>query len=696
MQYSTIIDDSSGKCSDHSKIRGVDWLPMPVLTGTNLMLSFGDVEILKGVSITVEPNEKIGVVGRNGSGKSTMLKVLSGMLKQETGTVSVQQGTRVGYLHQNHNLEQDDTLREAAARAFALVDELHHKLDDLFHRMADKEGDELNKLLNEQVRLERAIEAAGGYSNDHKVDQVLHGLGFVDSQFDIKVRDLSGGQCARVALAKLLLESPTVLLLDEPTNHLDVTGREWLEAFLRDEYRGAVVLISHDRYLLDRVVSRIVEVEDGRLVEYPGNYAAFRKQRVERRKVMLRAFEKQQEQFKREESYIRQYKAGQRAKQAKGRESKLERAKLDALDRPVELDDMRLNLPKAERTGDIVIATREISKSYPADDGSTKVLFDELTFHIERGQRWGVIGPNGAGKSTLIRCLLKEQEIDSGTVKLGSKLAVGHFTQTHDDLDPEKTVYKHIQDTIRKETDERVMMSEQDARNLAGVFLFSGRDQEKPIGVMSGGEQARAVLAALLASAKNVLVLDEPTNHLDIQAAERLESAIARSHENPKTGEKVEGEYDGTIILISHDRALIDAVCDQLLVLDGHGGAEIFAGTYTEWKLSKQVERPVRSPRTESVIKNNPKPAAQAAANAPSSEVKKPALQTKSRFSWMSVDKIESRMSEVEIEIKRIDAELGDSDVWNDYERANGLTEKRDSLKAELEELEGEWLNKSG
>tara|TARA_R110002072_G_scaffold42064_21_gene118800 strand:+ start:52042 stop:54045 length:2004 start_codon:yes stop_codon:yes gene_type:complete len=667
---------------------------MPVLTGTNLTLSYGDVEILKGMSITVEPNEKIGLVGRNGSGKSTLLKVLMGMLKQDTGMVVVQQGSRVGYLHQNHALQPQDTLHQAAGRAFERVELLHQHLEAVYERMGDATGEKLDKLMKEQERLDKEIDSAGGYANDHKIDQVLHGLGFTDAQFGILVKDLSGGQCARVALAKLLLESPSVLLLDEPTNHLDVDGREWLEAFLRDEYRGAVVLISHDRYLLDRVVSRIVEVEDGRLVEYPGNYAAFRKQRVERRKVMLRAYEKQQIEFKKEEAYIRQFKAGQRAKQAKGRESRLDREKLDALERPVELDDMRLNLPKANRAGDIIVAARDIAKSYPNDDGSTKVLFNDLTFHIERGQRWGVIGPNGAGKSSLIRCLLQEQEIDHGSVKLGSQLAVGHFTQTHDDLDPEKTVYRHIQDTIKRETEERIMMSEQDARNLAGAFMFSGRDQEKPIGVMSGGEQARAVLAALLASAKNVLVLDEPTNHLDIQAAERLEAAIARTYENPKTGERTEGDYEGTIILISHDRALIDAVCDHMLVLDGHGGAEVFSGTYTEWKLSKEVvrEQPAKIAAKPTAPRQAPKPAPKPAASAPS----KFEQGSKNKFSWMPIGQIEERMGALEIEIKRIDAELGDADVWNDYERANGLTTKRDECKGELEELELEWLNKSG
>ncbi len=659
---------------------------MPVLTGTNLTLSFGEREILRSVSIGLEPGEKIGIVGRNGTGKSTLLKILAGLVKQDAGDVTTAQGVRVGYLQQNPTLEAGDTLKEAAGRAFEIVDQLQVELDEVFHAMGDAKGEQLEKLLRQQERIEKSIEAAGGYHNDHKVEQILHGLGFSDSQFNIKVRDLSGGQKSRVALGRLLLENPGVLLLDEPTNHLDVAGREWLEIFLSEEYPGAVILISHDRYLLDRVVSRIVEVEDGRLIDYPGNYAAFRKQRVERRITMLRAWEKQQTMFKREEAYIRQYKAGQRAKQAKGRESKLERAKEDALERPIELSDIKLNLPKAERTGDIVIAARDLSKQYENEKHERKVLFHDLSLHIERGQRWGIIGPNGAGKTTLVRCMLGEIGPDTGSIKLGAKLSVGYFSQDRSDLEPEKTVYRHIQDTVRKATDERVMMSEQDARNLAGAFLFSGREQEKPLGVMSGGEQARAVLAGLLASAKNVLVLDEPTNHLDIQACERLEDTLARTHENPMTGEKTSGDFDGTIILISHDRALIDAVCDNILVLDGFGGSEVFPGTYSEWKLTQQERAgPQAAESKPTALIEAPKPAA----------VKKMQDAPKSRFSWMPIDKIEQRMNDLGIEIRTLDAELGGSEVWNDYERANTLSEKRDTLQSELGELETEWLRKS-
>ncbi|MEO0483769.1 MAG: ABC-F family ATP-binding cassette domain-containing protein, partial [Planctomycetota bacterium] len=462
---------------------------MPLLSVTNLLHRYGDDIILDGVSLSVEDGERIGIVGRNGTGKSTLLRIVAGELKQDDGHVSLARGRRFGYLRQDPNFDESETLRSAAEAAFAELHRLHQELDDIFHKMGETEGDALEKLLREQERLERAIEAAGGYAVDHKIDEILHGLGFTDAQFSVPVTKLSGGQRARLALARLLLEEPDVILLDEPTNHLDLAGRLWLERFLRDEFRGAVVMISHDRYLLDAVVSRIIEVEHARLIEYPGNYAAFRRLRAERREAQHRMWEKQQTTFKREEAFIRKFKAGQRAKQARGRESRLERAKESALERPMELSELRLSLPKAERTGDIVASVRALTKVYPTDDGGEKVLFKDLDLAIGRGERWGVIGPNGAGKTTLVRCLLGEQQADSGKVSLGSNVAIGHFSQTDDWIDPDKNVYRFIQKTIKDETDGATELSEQESRTLAGAFLFSGEEQEKEMGVLSGGER---------------------------------------------------------------------------------------------------------------------------------------------------------------------------------------------------------------
>ncbi len=662
---------------------------MPILTATNINHSYGQIVILQGVSLTIEPTDRIGIVGRNGAGKTTLMKILTGELKPDQGNVTAQRGCRVGYLHQDHNRDPTETLREAAEGAFEQLHDLHRQINKLYEDMGTATGDELDKLLKKQVKLEEEIEAAGGYAIDHKIDQVLHGLGFTDAQFHIKVASLSGGQKGRLALARLLLESPDVMLLDEPTNHLDIDGRLWLEDFLSHEYKGAVVMVSHDRYLLDAVVTRIIETEQCRLIDYPGNYMAFRALRAERRMVMHRAYESQQSKIKKEEEYIRRFKAGQRARQAAGREKRLDREKRDnLLERPMELASLKFSLPKAERTGDIVSTSRGISKKYINQEGQEKVLFKDLDLSIGRGERWGIIGPNGAGKSTLVRCLLGETQVDSGIVKLGSNVKVGHYRQTHEHVPADVSVYRYLQDVILKEAPQAAM-SEQQARNLAGAFLFSGDEQEKELGSLSGGERSRAVIAGLLASAKNLLVLDEPTNHLDISSAERLEEALALDDEGDG--------YDGTLILISHDRALIDATCDHLLVLDGKGGAEIFMGGYTEWH-QKDVERRRRAERAVDDEKNKREAAERqkkAAADAKAKEKAKAPSQSSNGLGRLKTDQLEQRIEKIQSRIREIDLAMGDPDVWRNAQKANSLTGERKKIAEELEPLEFEWARRA-
>jgi ATP-binding cassette subfamily F protein 3 len=640
---------------------------MPVLAATNLCLAYADLIVLDGVSLSIAPGERVGVVGRNGTGKSTLIRILAGRLEPDRGQVATQRGCRIGYLSQTPDLDPNETLRGAVEAAFGALHELHRRLDALFHEMDGAEGDRLDLLLRRQESLDREIEAAGGFAIDHKIDAVLHGLGFEDAQFGIRVADLSGGQKARVALARLLLEEPDALLLDEPTNHLDLEGRLWLESFLANDYRGAIVMVAHDRYLLDAVVSRIVEVEDARLIDYPGNYQAFRRLRIDRRKTIQRAYEKQQTDFKRQEAFIRKYKAGQRAKQARGRESRLEREKTEqAIERPLELETFTFNLPKAPRPGDIVVNARGLTKRYE-NEGKPTVLFEDLDLRIERGERWAIIGPNGAGKTTLVRCLLGDLRPDTGSTRLGTNVQVGYYRQSHDHMNPEIPVYRYLQNQILKENPGRPL-SEQEARDLAGAFLFSGDDQSKAIGLLSGGERSRAALAALLASAKNLLVLDEPTNHLDIPSAERLEEALSDG-------------YDGTLILISHDRALIDATCDHLIILDGRGGVEIFHDTYSVWHERQVARSQERTAPVERPADDGPKA--------------KEAPKAKSKYSWMKLEQVEARIGELESEIHDLDAQLAEPDVWREADRAEALTTSRDELKAELAAMEAEWIRKA-
>jgi ATP-binding cassette subfamily F protein 3 len=674
---------------------------------------YGDTIILDGVSFSLEAGQRVGMVGRNGTGKSTLLKILAGLMPCERGgSVVLQRGCRAGYLHQDPNLDPQDTLHDAAERAFDHVHKLHEQMHELYDQMAVVQGDELDRVMKKHADLEAQLEAAGGYAVEHKIGEVLHGLGFVDSQFELKVHQLSGGQRGRLALGKLLLESPDVLLLDEPTNHLDIDGRLWLEHFLKDEFKGAVLMVSHDRYLLDNVVDRIVEVEGGRIIDYPGNYEKFRELRVERRTVMLRAYEAQQDKFRKEEAYIRRYKAGQRAKQARGRETRLEREKVSStLERPMEIDSFSIRLPKAPRSGDVVVALREANKQYKREDGTDKVLFYDLSLQIQRGERWGIIGPNGAGKSTLVRCMLGELPLDTGKVQLGSSLVTGYYKQTHEGLFLDQTVTRYLQGVILKEAPQQAM-SEQQARDLAGAFLFSGEDQEKLLMHMSGGERSRAVLAGLLASAKNCLVLDEPTNHLDIESAERLEDAMC-----------MEGGFEGTLILISHDRALIDATCDHLIVLDGEGNAEVFLGNYTEWH-DKKVAREKETARAEAEAKARRDD--QAKKQREAEERKKQdaakAQQTKSfnkgggsggggsggggsggggggpslsALERMSTDKLEQKIEQLETKLRQLDVELANPDTWRDHNKMTKLTDQRNAAAAELEPLEFEWSRRA-
>ncbi|MFK7959688.1 MAG: ribosomal protection-like ABC-F family protein [Phycisphaerales bacterium] len=653
---------------------------MPILTAANLRFRHGIRTILDGATLSVEPGEKIGLVGRNGSGKTTFMNLILGRMEPDEGSVQVQRGSRVGYLSQDPNFEPGQTLRESAASAFDELKALHRQMEELYEAMATADPAELERLMTAQAKIEGAIEAAGGYAVDHRIDAMLHGLGFSDEQFDLSVDKLSGGQKGRLGLARLLLEAPDLLLLDEPTNHLDIAGRQWLEEFLAEEYRGAVLVVSHDRWLLDRVVSRIVEVERGEIHEYPGNYAKYRELRLERQLNRSRVHEKQLDKIRAEEQYIRKYKAGQRAKQARGRESRLQRFKQNELvDRPIELSVMKLKLPPAPRSGDMVFAAEGIAKGY-----GDRTLFRELDFDMKRGERVGILGPNGTGKSTLIKCLLGELEPDAGKVRVGSRVSVGYYRQLHEHLDMSLMVWQYLQSVIVG-LDGQARASEQQARDLAGAFLFSGPEQDKVLGDLSGGERGRAVLAGLVAGAHNLLVLDEPTNHLDIPSAERLEESLDAS-----------GGFDGSLLLISHDRALIERTCDRLLVL----GEDLptprhFAGRYSEWLERQRRETaeaesaaapPADAPRKQ---KGKGKGKGGAKDGSKGGGGPKP-----SGLAQLSTEDLERRIEKAEARIRAIDAELSTPEVYESPEACQRLGEERGKLVLELEPLEFEWAGR--
>ncbi|MEM8737785.1 MAG: ABC-F family ATP-binding cassette domain-containing protein [Planctomycetota bacterium] len=670
---------------------------MALLSVANLVFSYGDRVVLDGVNLTVDAGLHVGLVGRNGCGKSTLLKMIAAQsgatglptgLKPESGQIQLARGAAAGYLHQDHDLNPQRTLREEAGHAFAELESLHRQLEDTAEAMGTAEGDTLDALLKKYELLEERMQASGGYAVDHKIDETLHGLGLTDAMFNIKCADLSGGQKGRLALAKLLLSEPDILLLDEPTNHLDIAGREWLEQFLAT-YSGAVVLISHDRWLLDRVVTKIYELEAGQMVEYPGNYAKFRELRALRIEDQRRAFEKQQTKIKSEQNFIDRYRAGQRSKQAQGREKRLERFKRDhLLEPPVELDVMKLNFSPKNRGNDVVAQAEGLSLTHD-NDGTPKQLFRDFTLSLKRGERLGIIGPNGAGKSTLVRCLLGEQQPTSGGGKIGSQIEVGYFTQTHEHLDLKKSIVEYLRAFTPNEL-------EQEARDLAGAFLFTGLEQDKPLSVLSGGERARAVLAGLVNGGHNLLVLDEPTNHLDIPSAERLEETL-RTYTTQQQAYSTAGNqsHAGTLILITHDRMLLDELVDQLLVFDGQGGVTHFLGTYSDWHDQQQSTPTASAPAPAAVAKTPDKPK-KTAAKPPSRKTKPSPKTAASGGNKMSQAKLESEIERLESRLQEIDFALMDPAVFADGEKVKALQTEREATQTQLKPLESEWARRAG
>jgi ATP-binding cassette subfamily F protein 3 len=553
---------------------------MSVLAAYKLSKSYSVQEVFRDVSLQLSAGDHVALVGPNGAGKTTLLKILAGLESPDAGSVAVARGRRVGYLPQEATLTSGLTLYAEALTAFAHLQDMQAELHRLEQAMAQAsqtgqdgdpaEGRNLADLLEQYATLSASFERAGGYTYESETARVLGGLGFAVADFATLVEHLSGGQKTRAALAKLLLAAPDVLLLDEPTNHLDLAATEWLEDYLV-HWKGSLVVVAHDRRLLDAVAGKVWELAFGRLEEYPGNYTTYTQLRAERLERRRTEYATQQAFIAKTEDFIRRYGAGQRSKEARGREKRL--ARLERLARPQDIASLRLrfDLTTGLRSGDIVLATKGLVIGYQRESP----LFTIPDLVVRRGERVALLGPNGCGKTTFLKTILGEvpplppsglpHTQGRGEVRLGASLQPGYYAQTHEGLNLEATVLDEVFD---------LLPNLERARTFLGRFLFSGDDVYKRVGDLSGGERSRVALARLTLERANFLLLDEPTNHLDILSQEVLEDVL--------------GDFNGTLLFVSHDRYFIDALATQLWVVED-GRLVVHAGNYTDYLEEKQA-----------------------------------------------------------------------------------------------------------
>jgi ATP-binding cassette, subfamily F, member 3 len=628
---------------------------MILISATGLGRQYSGDPVFQDLAFEVRAGERIGLVGPNGAGKTTLMQLLAGNDQPDYGDLYVRPGIRVSLLRQEPDFAPDVTMIDVVKSGLASLMELQHELEEAAQEMAEAEDeDDRQRAAQRYDALHEQLEHQDAYSIDHRVEEVLSGLGFAESEFQRPASTFSGGQQSRMMLAKLLLQSPDVMLLDEPSNHLDIATTEWLESYLSRQ-PVAMVVVSHDRYFLDKVVTKIWELHEGRITPYPGNYSQYWRLRGEKAKVLERQSERQEEKAEKLKAYIRKYGAGQRATQAHDRERKLEKLERDRVETMRDVVGPYMGFDEVDRSGDIVVEARKLSKAYD------KPLFTDLSLTIDRGQCVGVIGPNGAGKTTLIRTLIGREKPDTGEVKLGHKVQVGYHDQGLQSLDPDTTVVR----SVWPEDDPEWV--EGDVRSLLARFGLTGEIVFQTVGQLSGGEKAKAALARLCATAANLLVMDEPTNHLDIWSCEALERSI--------------NEFEGTILVVSHDRYFLNKVADRLIqVADGRG--RVIEGDYDTYQHLVQKEKE-RAEKASTPTQGKPSPAP---VRSPSSSEK-----TKRKFPYRKAAEIEREIGQLEQEVLEIEDLLGQPATWRDPVKAVGTQDRHRELKQKLEKLYEHW-----
>jgi ATP-binding cassette subfamily F protein 3 len=639
---------------------------MPIATLTNIEKTFGQRVLFDKLNLNVYRGERIGLIGDNGAGKTSLFKALLGELIPDAGSAAVNKAIKVGHLQQDPVFDPSNTVIDEAELAFAELHVLSHRMRDLEHEMGRLSGDALEAVLKKYQNAQHEFDLAGGYAWRHKLEGTLQGIGLEKTTWEQNVTTLSGGQRSRLALAKLLIAQPDLLLLDEPTNHLDLAAIEWLERYLSD-FSGAVLLISHDRFLLDRLATRIVWLTGCKLKSYKGNYTAFVRQRELEELTQARQFEQQQADIEKQQEFIRRFQAGQRSKESRGRATRLERfMKSDAMVGDVARQHkIRLSLSTDQRAGDRVLEVRELSKAY-----DSKQLWQDLRFEIKRGERIGVIGPNGSGKTTLLEVLLGRRDADAGELRWGANLNIGYYDQRLgiEEFDPENTVMEEVM------ADRQASL--QDLRDILALMLFRGDDANKKIGMLSGGERARVRLAQLLLDKPNVLVLDEPTNHLDIASREALEGAMSG--------------FEGTMICVSHDRYFLDKVVKRMFIVTPPE-LEQFDGNYSEWHSKEEALAEERAQREEEMGKRSRavESAKPQAAKSNAGKKDNPYLRP---FGRLSTQDLELQITETEIAVAECQEQFADPTAFREPGSAQRLQREMEELSKKLEQLEAEYF----
>ena len=633
-----------------------------ILSCQGISKSFGEKVILEDASFHIEEREKAALIGNNGAGKTTLLRIIMEEIHADAGQVVLAKDKRIGYLAQYQDVQGHLSVYEELLSTKQYIIDMEERLRAMEVQMKNASGEELDRLMNSYTRLTHEFELENGYAYKSELMGVLNGLGFTEEDFTKQVATLSGGQKTRVALGKLLISKPDILLLDEPTNHLDMESIAWLETYLLN-YPGAVFIVSHDRYFLDKVVTKVIEIDAGQVRMYAGNYSAYAEKKAQLRDAQYKAYLNQQREIKHQEAVIVKLKSFNREKSIKRAESHEKMLnKIQRIDKPIEVQSqMRLSLEPRVVSGNDVLTVEDLAKSFPQQK-----LFSNISFQIKRGERVALIGNNGTGKTTMLKILNGLLDADAGSFSLGAKVQIGYYDQEHHVLHAEKTIFEEISDTYPTLTETQI-------RNMLAAFLFTGDDVFKVISSLSGGERGRVSLAKLMLSEANFLILDEPTNHLDIASKEILEEAL--------------NSYTGTVLYVSHDRYFINQTATRILDLTNQSVVN-YIGDY-DYYLEKKEEL------TEKYAPTTQQAAAEIQDEAPSEGKltwqQQKEEQARRRKQENELKKVEKRIEELETRDKEIDDTLVLPDVCTNVGRCAELSREKDKIQAELEELYEKW-----